>query len=61
MMLIPESDSYLHFVDRLKNLQSLYIVLRKAKEDEDVKQEDKERIDIFKQKHSFTVCYLDSM
>ena len=56
MMLIPQSDSYMHFVDRLKNLQSLYIVLRKVKQDGVLTQDDQDRIELFKMKQNLIVC-----
>ena len=56
MMLIPQSDSYMHFVDRLKNLQSLYIVLRTVKQDGVLTQDDQDRIELFKMKQNLIVC-----
>lgn len=56
---IPQSESSVHFKDRLMNLQALYLVLRRVPEKIEMSEEDVKRVQLYQSKHNlWTVCWI---
>ena len=55
-MALPQSESNLHMKTRLKDLESLYIVLRKDWEKTAYSEADQQRITLYQSKRLYSVC-----